>query len=73
MVKYRIKLTKEEVTELQKIVNKGSHNTQTYRAAYILLNVDEGEFSLGKSTIFLWQIKMLKSISNSHQKMLASN
>ena len=41
---------KEEVSELQRIVNKGSHSTQAYRAAYILLNVDEGEFSLGKNT-----------------------
>jgi hypothetical protein len=50
MIKYTIKLTKEEVSDLQKIVNKGSHSTQTYRAAYILLNVDEGDFSLGKIT-----------------------
>jgi hypothetical protein len=50
MVIYRVKLTKEEVSELQKIVNKGSHSTQTYRAAFILLNVDEGEFSTGKHT-----------------------
>jgi hypothetical protein len=50
MAKYRIKLTKEEVSELQSIVNKGSHSTQTYRAAYILLNVDEGGFGLGKVT-----------------------
>jgi hypothetical protein len=50
MSKYRVKLTEEEVSELQKIVNKGSHSTQTYRAAFILLNVDEGEFSLGKNT-----------------------
>jgi hypothetical protein len=41
---------KEEVSALQKIVNKGSHSTQTYRAAYILLNVDEGNFSIGKNT-----------------------
>ena len=50
MAKYKVKLTKEEVLELQKIVNKGSHSTQSYRAAYILLNVDEGEFSKGKNT-----------------------
>lgn len=42
---YRIKLTKEEVTELKEIINKGSHTSQTFRAAYILLNCDEGEFS----------------------------
>jgi transposase len=45
MILYRIKLTKEEVTELREIINKGSHTSQTYRAAYILLNCDEGEFS----------------------------
>jgi 5-deoxy-D-glucuronate isomerase len=50
MHRYHIKLTKEEVLELQKIVNKGSHTSQAYRAAYVLLNVDEGEFSQGKST-----------------------
>jgi hypothetical protein len=37
-------------TILQKIVNKGSHSTQTYLEAYVLLNVDEGKFSLGKNT-----------------------
>jgi transposase len=47
---YTIKLTKEEVAELTAIVNKGSHTSQSYRASYVLLNVDEGEFSLGKST-----------------------
>jgi transposase len=50
MVKYRIKLSKEEVSELVSIIKKGSHSTQTYRAAYVLLNCDEGEYSLGKST-----------------------
>jgi hypothetical protein len=29
-------------------MNKGCYSTQTYRGAYILLNVDEIEFSLGK-------------------------
>jgi transposase len=50
MTKYRIKLTKEEVEELLAVVSKGSHTSQSYRAAYVLLNVDEGEFSLGKTT-----------------------
>jgi len=50
MAKYRIKLTQEEVNELSGIIKKGSHTTQTYRAAYVLLNCDEGEYSLGKST-----------------------
>ena len=49
MAKYRIKLTKDEVGELTSIIKKGSHTTQSYRAAYVLLNCDEGDFSLGKS------------------------
>ena len=50
MAKYRIKLTQEEVNELTLIVKRGFHTTQTYRAAYVLLNCDEGAYSLGKST-----------------------
>ena len=49
MIRYTIKLTKLEVEELHGIINKGSHTSQTFRAAYILLNCDEGEFS-GKIT-----------------------
>ena len=44
-VRYTVKLTKSEVEELQAIINKGSHTSQTFRAAYILLNCDEGKFS----------------------------
>ena len=44
-VRYTIKLTKSEVEELTGIINKGSHTSQTYRTAYILLNCDEGEYS----------------------------
>jgi transposase len=45
MVQYRIKLTKDEVDELMSIINKGSHTSQAFRTAYILLNCDEGDFS----------------------------
>ncbi len=45
MVRYVVKLTKTEVEELHDIINKGSHTSQTFRAAYILLNCDEGEYS----------------------------
>ncbi len=45
MIKYTIKLTKTEVEELHAIISKGSHSSQTFRIAYILLNCDEGEFS----------------------------
>ena len=49
MVKYRIKLTKDEVEDLTSIIKKGSHTSQSYRAACVLLNCDEGDYSLGKS------------------------
>lgn len=45
MIRYTIKLTKEEVDELYSIINKGSHSSQTFRTAYILLNCDEGEYA----------------------------
>ncbi len=45
MIRYTIKLTKTEVEELKAIINKGSHTSQTFRVAYILLNCDEGKFS----------------------------
>jgi transposase len=45
MKKYIIKLTKDEVIELTSIINKGCHSSQSFRAAYVLLNCDEGEFS----------------------------
>jgi transposase len=45
MIRYTIKLTKEEVEEFHSIINRGSHTSQTFRTAYILLNCDEGEYS----------------------------
>lgn len=45
MIRYTIKLTKSEVSELMDIINKGSHTSQTFRTAYILLNCDEGKYS----------------------------
>jgi transposase len=50
MAKYRIKLTHDEVTKLNAIIKKGYHTSQSYRAACVLLNCDEGDYSLGKST-----------------------
>jgi hypothetical protein len=44
-MRYRIHLSQEEVKELRVIINKGSHTSQTFRAAYILLNCDEGDYS----------------------------
>jgi transposase len=45
MIRYTIKLTKPEVDELHIIINKGSHTSQTFRAAYVLLNCDVGKYS----------------------------
>lgn len=45
MVHYTVKLNQYEVEELRKVINKGSHTSQAFRAAYILLNCDKGEFS----------------------------
>jgi hypothetical protein len=45
MVRYIIKLTKSEVGDLHDIINKGSHTSQTFRTAYILLNCYEGDYS----------------------------
>lgn len=45
MIRYTIKLTKVEVEELMAVINKGSHTSQTFRVAYILLNCDEGKYS----------------------------
>ena len=45
MIHYIVKLTKSEVEELKGIINKGSHTSQTFRTAYILLNCDEGKYS----------------------------
>ena len=45
MIHYTIKFSKSEVEELMSIINKGSHTSQTFRTAYILLNCDEGKYS----------------------------
>lgn len=45
MIRYTIQLSQEEVRDLRAIINKGSHTSQTFRTAYILLNCDEGEYS----------------------------
>ncbi len=45
MIRYTVKLSKNEVEELKSIINKGSHTSQTFRVAYILLNCDEGKYA----------------------------
>ena len=42
---YKVTLERSERDKLSKIIKKGKHKSQTYRNAYILLNVDEGDFS----------------------------
>jgi len=44
---YTVTLTQDERQELEQIISKGKHTSQTYRRAYILLNKDEGSFSNG--------------------------
>jgi transposase len=45
MIKYTVHLNKSEREELNGIISKGSHTSQTFRAAYILLNCDEGKYA----------------------------
>lgn len=45
MIKYTVHLSKSEREELMVIISKGSHTSQTFRSAYILLNCDEGKYA----------------------------
>jgi transposase len=45
MDKYKVTLSKDEREQLMDIINKGSHTSQKFRTAYILLNCDEGDFA----------------------------
>ena len=45
MAKYKVTLTEDEHTELMDIINRGCHTSQKFRAAYILLNCDEGKYA----------------------------
>jgi transposase len=45
MVRYTIKLSKDEVKEFTGIIKKGKHTSQAFRAAYVLLNCDKGDYS----------------------------
>lgn len=44
-ITYKVTLTQEEREELMAIINKGTHSSQRFRNAYILLNADRGEFA----------------------------
>ena len=45
MKRYTIKLSQHELKNLKAIISKGSHTSQAFRAAYILLNCDTGKYS----------------------------
>lgn len=45
MERYHIRLNADEVKDLRAVINKGKHTSQAFRAAYVLLNCDEGDFS----------------------------
>lgn len=45
MARYTIKLAKDEQNKLTETINKSMHSSQTYRAAYILLNCDKGSYA----------------------------
>lgn len=44
MKKYKVTLNKGEHDQLMELISKGSHSSQLYRSAYILLNCDEGKY-----------------------------
>jgi len=60
MVHYTIKLNQNEVEELNKVINKGSHTSQAFRTAYILLNCDKGDYSANKEITNAEICKILK-------------
>ena len=60
MVHYTIKLDQFEVEELNKVINKGSHTSQAFRTAYILLNCDKGGHSANKEITNAEICKILK-------------
>lgn len=60
MVRYTIKLKQIEVEELNKVINKGSHTSQAFRSAYILINCDKGEYSANKEITNAEICKILK-------------
>ena len=44
MKRYKVTLSKGEHEQLMAVIGKGSHRSQLYRSAYILLNCDEGKY-----------------------------
>ena len=60
MIQYTIKLTEDEVRELTTVISKGKHSSQAYRAAYILLNCDKGEYALDPTVTNMEITRILK-------------
>ncbi len=60
MIRYTIKLSNTEIEDLNHIIRKGKHKSQSFRAAYILLNCDKGEYSTDKSVTNSEICKILK-------------
>lgn len=50
MIKYRVRLTSEERSELQGMSKRGSHRSQKVLNALILLNCDDGDYQTSRST-----------------------
>ena len=50
MIKYKVTLTSQEREELQELTSKGSHKSQKVLNALILLNCDNGQLQIHKST-----------------------
>jgi transposase len=44
MARYKVTLTREEHDQLQAVMSRGTHSSQQYRNACILLNSDEGPY-----------------------------
>jgi transposase len=61
MVQYKVTLTKNEREELKAIVNKGTHTSQQYRNACILLNSDAGRYGHKISNSQIAQVLQITS------------
>ncbi len=49
MNRYQIELSLMEAEEMKGIIRRGVHSTQVYRAAYVLLNCDQGPYGKKQS------------------------
>ena len=51
MNRYQIELSLTEAEEMKGIIRRGAHSTQVYRAAYVLLNCDQGPYGKKKAML----------------------